>query len=150
MDIRKVKKLIELLEESQLSEIEISEGEESIRLSRNFSNAAAPVAALVPAVAAPAAAPPQQMAAPADGGTDDQVGHKISSPIVGTFYASAGPDAGPFVTIGSRVEPGETLCIIEAMKIFNQIEAEISGVVKKILKTNGDPVEFGETLFVIE
>lgn len=148
MDIRKVKKLIELLEESQLSEIEISEGEESIRLSRHPSTAGAapyygPPSAATPAPApaiAPSAAPPA---------VEETSGHKVASPMVGTFYASSGPGSPPFVTVGSTVEEGETLCIIEAMKIFNQIEAEHAGVVKKILKNSGDPVEFGETLFII-
>lgn len=147
MDIRKVKKLIELLEESQLSEIEISEGEESIRLSR-YSASAAPVPYYPPPPAAVAATP--VAAAPASApAAEEASGHKVTSPMVGTFYASSGPGAPPFVTVGSTVEEGETLCIIEAMKIFNQIEAEQSGVIKKILKSSGDPVEFGETLFII-
>lgn len=145
MDIRKVKKLIELLEESQLSEIEICEGEESIRLSRHPSGTAMPAYA-------PPPAPPTAHPAPARPATEtaeEPGGHKVASPMVGTYYASSGPGSPPFVSVGSRVEEGETLCIIEAMKIFNQIEADRSGVVKKILKSSGDPVEFGETLFII-
>ena len=153
MDIRKVKKLIELLEESQLSEIEISEGEESIRLSRGSS--VAPVYAAPPAapIAAPQpAAAPQAVAsdAPAPAAEAQVSGHKVTSPMVGTYYGSASPDAAPFVTVGAEVSVGETLCIIEAMKIFNQIEADKSGTIKKILKNSGDPVEYGETLFIIE
>ncbi len=150
MDIRKVKKLIELLEDSQLSEIEISEGEESIRLSRHPSTGVsvpyyAPPPAPAP-VAAPAPAAAVGSPAPA---AEETSGHKVTSPMVGTFYASSGPGSPPFVSVGSTVEEGETLCIIEAMKIFNQIESEHAGVVKKILKNSGDPVEFGETLFII-
>ena len=150
MDIRKVKKLIELLEESQLLEIEITEGEESIRLSRGSSGVAQPVFAPQP-IAQPTA--PVAAANPAPIATqpaEEDPGQKVLSPIVGTYYGSPGPDSGPFVSVGSKVEVGETLCIIEAMKIFNQIEAEVSGTVKRILKSNGDPVEFNETLFIIE
>lgn len=147
MDIRKVKKLIELLEESQLSEIEISEGEESIRLSR-FTNLPPPMPVAAP-VPAPAASPVPAAAPVAAAVSDDPAGHKVASPMVGTFYASSSPDAPPFVTVGTTVEEGETLCIIEAMKIFNPIEAEHSGVIRKVLKSSGDPVEFGETLFII-
>jgi acetyl-CoA carboxylase biotin carboxyl carrier protein len=151
MDIRKVKKLIELLEESQLSEIEISEGEESIRLSRLPSRGAT----YLPAEPAPVYAPPPAAAAsdrpaPARTESEDPGGTRVNSPMVGTFYASPGPDAAAFVSVGSRVEVGDTLCIIEAMKIFNQIEAESAGVVRKILKNPGDPVEFGETLFILD
>ena len=150
MDIRKVKKLIELLEESQLSEIEISEGEESIRLSRHSVQPTAPTMYQVapapqPAVSAPV---PSVVKAPGDAG-DELSGHRVTSPMVGTFYDSSGPGAPPYVSVGSAVEEGDTLCIIEAMKIFNQIEADRSGVIKKVLKNSGDPVEFGETLFVI-
>ena len=149
MDIRKVKKLIELLEDSQLAEIEISEGEESIRLSRGAS-APAYIPAPMPAPVAQAptpAAPATPEATPADAGIS---GHKVTSPMVGTYYGSPSPDASSFVTVGAEVAAGETLCIIEAMKIFNQIEADKSGTIKKILKNTGDPVEYGETLFIIE
>ena len=159
MDIRKIKKLIEMLEESQLSEIEITEGEESIRLSRGAPSAGAgapllsqPMAPVsVPVEAAPVHAPQPATSAPTPEVTQtlDAVG-TVNSPMVGTFYASPNPDSKPYVEIGSRVSVGDTLCMIEAMKIFNQVDAEVSGVVKKILKSSGDPVEYGETLFVIE
>ena len=159
MDIRKIKKLIEMLEESQLSEIEITEGEESIRLSRGAPSVSAgapllsqpltPVSA--PIEAAPVHAPQPAPPAPTSEVTQilDAAG-TVNSPMVGTFYASANPDSKPYVEIGSRVGVGDTLCMIEAMKIFNQVDAEVSGVVKKILKNSGDPGEYGETLFVIE
>jgi acetyl-CoA carboxylase biotin carboxyl carrier protein len=146
MDIRKVKKLIELLESSGIAELEITEGEESVRISRNPTGvpasyappyAAAPVAAAAPAVAAPAAPP------------DVPAGTKVEAPMVGTYYASSSPDAEPFVKIGSEVNVGDTLCIIEAMKMMNQIEAEVSGRITAIQVTNGEPVEFGQALFVI-
>jgi acetyl-CoA carboxylase biotin carboxyl carrier protein len=150
MDIRKVKKLIELLEESGIAEIEIHEGEESVRISRMNQHTmmvaapvAAPVAAAAPAhVAAPTAAEAAAAAIPA--------GHQVTSPIVGTFYGSSSPGTKPFVTIGQSVTAGDTLCIIEAMKIMNQIEADKSGTIKAILAENGDPIEFGQPLFVIE
>ncbi len=150
MDIRKIKKLIEMLEESHLTEIEIHEGEETIRLSR-----AAPAAAPMHAYYAP---PPMQgMAAPAPAAAVAAVevpatpsGHMVTSPMVGTFYRSASPNAKPFVEVGAQVKVGETLCIIEAMKMLNQIEADKAGTIKAILKENGQPVEYGEPLFVIE
>jgi len=143
MDIRKVKKLIEMLEESNLAEIEIKEGEEAIRISR-ASSVAAPVvtAAPAPAAAAPAATEAAKPAAPA--------GHAVTSPMVGSFYRSSSPGAKPFVDVGSKVSVGDTICIIEAMKMMNEIEADKAGVVKAILKENGQPVEFGEALFIIE
>lgn len=156
MDIRKVKKLIEMLEESSLAEIEIKEGEESIRISRASSIAShAPVAAPVsaPAAAAPAVIPP---AAPAAVPSAEapvspvHLGHTVNSPMVGTFYRAPSPDAKPFVEVGSVVSVGDTLCIIEAMKMMNEIEADKAGVVKAILKENGQAVEYGEPLFVIE
>lgn len=149
MDIRKVKKLIELLEESGIAEIEIHEGEESVRISRHSSAPQAPMAymqAPMPA-AAPAAAP---AAGAADSGSDVPSGHQVTSPIVGTFYRSSSPTAKPFAEVGKSVNVGDTLCIIEAMKIMNQIEADKSGVVKAILAENGDPVEYGQPLFIIE
>ncbi len=148
MDIRKVKKLIEMLEESNLAEIEIREGEEAIRISRASSVAApvvtaAPVAMATPAAAAPtAAAESAKPAAPA--------GHAVASPMVGTFYRSSAPGSKAFVDIGSKVSIGDTICIIEAMKMMNEIEADKAGIVKAILKENGQPVEFGEALFIIE
>ncbi len=153
MDIRKIKKLIELLEESGISELEIKEGEESVRISRQ-TTAAAPVAvaaAPAPAAAAPVPAAPAADSAPAaDAAPEEASGHKIRSPMVGTFYAAPSPTAGPFVTVGQRVNAGDTLCIIEAMKMMNQIEADVSGVVKQILVENGQPVEFDQVLFIIE
>ena len=136
MDIRKVKKLIEMLEDSNLGEIEIREGEESIRISR-ASSSGAPVVTMSHAPAAPPAA-----AVPA--------GQTITSPMVGTFYRSASPDAPPFVDVGKPVNVGDTLCIIEAMKMMNEIESDKAGVIKAIVKKNGQPVEFGEVLFIIE
>ena len=149
MDIRKVKKLIELLDESGIAEIEITEGEESVRISRYSPNApAAPVAMAVPAplaVAAPAAAP-----APVPAAEPEEDGFEVAAPMVGTFYASASPGAAPYVQVGDRVNEGDTLCIIEAMKMMNQIEAEVSGVIKSIRVQNGEPVEYGQTLVVID
>lgn len=149
MDIRKVKKLIELLEESGIAEIEIHEGEESVRISRITQPAtmvAAPVAAAP--VAAPAAAPIPVAEEKVDDGVP--AGHQVTSPIVGTFYRSSSPSAKPFVEVGHNVAAGDTLCIIEAMKIMNQIEADKSGKIKAILCDSGDPIEFGQPLFVIE
>lgn len=140
MDIRKIKKLIELLESSGLGEIEVKEGEESIRISRAGS---APMAAPAVAHAMPAAPVAEAEAAmPA--------GHAVVSPMVGTYYQSPSPEAEPFVHIGKHVNVGDTLCIIEAMKIYNEIEADKTGTVRAMLKKSGDPVEYGETLFVIE
>jgi acetyl-CoA carboxylase biotin carboxyl carrier protein len=148
MDIRKVKKLIEMLEESSLAEIEIKEGEESIRISRASSLAAALMAqAAAPAMAAAPAAAPAPATAPAAAAPS---GHAVNSPMVGTFYRSPSPGAKAFVEIGDTVNVGDTLCIIEAMKMMNEIESDKAGVVKAILKENGQPVEFGEPLFVIE
>jgi len=153
MDIRKIKKLIELLEESGISELEIKEGEESVRISRQTATAA-PVTIAAPApVSTPATAPAPASAdsSPAvDAPAEEASGHKIRSPMVGTFYAAPSPNAGPFVTVGQRVNAGDTLCIIEAMKMMNQIEADVSGVVKQILVENGQPVEFDQVLFIIE
>ncbi len=157
MDIRKVKKLIELLDESGIAEIEITEGEESVRISRNspsvaapapvYAAAPAPVATPVPQ-AAPVAAASTPSAAPA--AADDSDGYDVNAPMVGTFYSAATPGAAAFVQVGDQVNEGDTLCIIEAMKMMNQIEAEVSGVIKSIRVQNGDPVEYGQTLFVID
>lgn len=148
MDIRKVKKLIELLEESGVAEIEIHEGEESVRISRYSQSAApaapAPVASM--AVAEPAAAP---AAAPAEAAPEQIDGHVVKSPMVGTFYEAPSPGAKPFVTVGQQVGVGDTLCIIEAMKLLNQIEADQAGAIKAVLVENGQPVEYGQPLFVI-
>ena len=155
MDIRKIKKLIELVEESGISELEITEGEESVRIHRGVTAAQvaapmqfaaqpqlAPLAPLAP-LAAPAAAPVPE-AAPAISG------HIMCSPMVGTFYRSSSPDAKSFVEVGQKVNVGDTLCIIEAMKMMNQIESDKTGVVKQILVENQDPVEFDQPMFVIE
>ena len=149
MDIRKVKKLIELLEESQLAELEIHEGEESVRLARYSQSA--PV--MQHAIAAPVAAAPAATAAPASSETPSPViasGHDVLSPMVGTFYSSASPDAAPFVEIGTQVNVGDTICIIEAMKMMNQIEADKAGRVKAIHAKNGEAVEFDQALVTIE
>ena len=148
MDIRKVKKLIELLEESNIAEIEIHEGEESVRISRASTVAPAMIAApaAAPTAAAAPAAPRVPAAAPAP---KEPEGHIIRSPMVGTFYRAPSPGAKPFVTDGQSVSNGETLCIIEAMKILNQIESDTSGKIVEILVENGQPVEYNEPLFVI-
>jgi acetyl-CoA carboxylase biotin carboxyl carrier protein len=142
MDIRKIKKLIELLEESNLAELEIREGEASVRISRYGPAAAAPAApvpAPTPASAAPAEAQAQAL----------PEGHVVHSPMVGTFYQAPSPGSSPFVQIGQEVQPGDVLCIIEAMKMLNQIESDVAGTVKAILGENGQPVEYGQPLFVI-
>ena len=154
MDIRKVKKLIELLEESGIAEIEITEGEESVRISRH-SAAPAQMMYSQPMHHAMPAATPQQQAAPAAAAGEEKksdvpAGHQVTSPMVGTFYRASNPGAKPFVDVGSSVKVGETLCIIEAMTMMNQIEADKAGVVKAVLVDNGEPVEFGQPLFVIE
>jgi len=149
MDIRKIKKLIELVEESGINELEISEGEESVRISRGGSVvASAPVVQAAPVAAAPVAAP--VAAAPAEAAAPALSGHIVRSPMVGTFYASASPDAPAFVEAGQHVNAGDTLCIVEAMKMMNQIEADKSGVIKEILVQNEDAIEFDQPLFIIE
>ncbi len=157
MDIRKVKKLIELLDESGISEIEITEGEESVRITRNAPSVTAPVPAYVaPAFAAPApeaapAAPPATAAAAAaPAAADDSDGYAVTAPMVGTFYAASSPGSPPFVQVGDHVNEGDTLCIVEAMKMMNQIESDVSGTIKSIRSQNGEPVEYGQTLFVID
>ncbi|OBS09643.1 acetyl-CoA carboxylase biotin carboxyl carrier protein [Acidihalobacter prosperus] len=151
MDIRKVKKLIELLESSGIAEIEIKEGEESVRISRQATQGAAPIAyAPAPAAAAPATGATALLHAEAsENSSAIPDGQRVVSPMVGTFYRASSPGAPPFVEIGQNVAVGDTLCIIEAMKMLNQIEAEQAGVVKAILVENGQPVEYGEPLFVI-
>ncbi len=154
MDIRKVKKLIEMLEASNLGEIEIREGEESIRISRASSaalQAAAPVISVTPSHAAPpAGASPAKPAAETQPASTLPAGHPVTSPMVGTFYRALAPEAKPFVEVGSVVNVGDTLCIIEAMKMLNEIESDKAGTIKAILKENGQPVEYGEPLFIIE
>jgi acetyl-CoA carboxylase biotin carboxyl carrier protein len=151
MDIRKVKKLIELLEESNVQEIEIKEGEESVRISRGGNTVqmvAAPAAAPAP-IAAPVAAPAAAAAAPAAVESDVPAGHAVCSPMVGTFYQSASPEAAPFITVGQSINKGDVVCIVEAMKMMNQIEADQSGVVQAILVKDGEPVEFDQQLVII-
>ena len=153
MDIRKIKKLIELVEESGIAELEISEGEESVRISRTPANMGYPVmqqAYAAPVAPAPVASAPAPAAEPAAVASKEVSGHIVRSPMVGTFYRTPSPDAKPFVEVGQKVTAGETLCIVEAMKMMNQIEADKSGVVKAILVENGQPVEFDEPLVVIE
>ena len=146
MDIRKIKKLIEIIEESDIAELEIKEGEECIRISR-YSAAPAPVTYHAAPVGAPAPAAITAAAAPAE---EKTTGHVVKSPMVGTFYRSASPGTKVFVEVGQSVVAGDTLCIIEAMKILNQIEADKSGVVSQILVENAEPVEYGQPLFIIE
>ena len=146
MDIRKVKKLIELLEESNLTEIEIVEGEESVRLIRGGQVQAAPVAIPQQLVAAP---PLAAVVEAEDDGDQLPDGEPVLAPMVGTFYSASGPEAESFVKLGQSVGVGDTLCIIEAMKMFNQIEADFSGTVVAILAENGQPVEYDQPLFVI-
>lgn len=150
MDIRKVKKLIELLETSGIAELEITEGEESVRISRFPTGAptvyAPPITAPPPVVAGPTA-PVDSAAAPES--SEASEGTKVLAPMVGTFYASASPDAEPFVKVGDEVNVGDTVCIIEAMKMMNQIEADVAGRVISIEAENGDPVEYGQLLFII-
>ncbi|CED58391.1 Acetyl-CoA carboxylase, biotin carboxyl carrier protein [Moritella viscosa] len=149
MDIRKIKKLIELVEESGIAELEISEGEESVRINR-FSSVAPQVQyTAAPAPVAPVAAPAPTAAA-VEAAPAEVAGHQVRSPMVGTFYNAASPGAAPFVTIGQTVSVGDTLCILEAMKMMNQIESDKAGVVKAILATDGQAIEFDEPLFIIE
>ena len=155
MDLRKLKKLIDLVEESGIAEIEVTEGEEKVRITRSVAApavqtvyAAAPAPVAAPAAAAPTASSPAAPAAPAAAPANHANAQK--SPMVGTFYRAASPTSDPFVEVGQTVKEGQTLCIIEAMKLMNEIEAEKSGVVKAILVENGTPVEYGEPLFVIE
>ncbi len=153
MDIRKIKKLIELLEETGIAELEIREGEESVRISRQMA-----AAAVAPTLAsfAPASAPAQVVddhAAPEKAARPKREtvsGHQIKSPMVGTYYSSASPTSGSFVKAGQKVNIGDTLCIIEAMKMMNQIEADRAGTIKTIMLENGQPVEFDQVLFIIE
>ena len=151
MDIRKVKKLIELLEESGIDELEIHEGEESVRISRHAKQAAfnQPVYAAAPAPAAPAVAAPAAAAAPAASAAPQLNGHVVRSPMVGTFYRASSPTSANFAEVGQSVKKGDILCIVEAMKMMNHIEAEASGVIESILAENGQPVEYDQPLFTI-
>jgi acetyl-CoA carboxylase biotin carboxyl carrier protein len=149
MDIRKVKKLIELVEESGIAELEITEGDDSVRICRYVGSIPAPVPA-PPAIQTqpPAAASPAPAAEPA--AESGAVGHTVTAPMVGTFYSAPAPGAKSFVQIGSEVGEGDVLCIIEAMKMMNQIESDVAGKIVSVLAENGEPVEFGQPLFIIE
>jgi len=153
MDLRKLKTLIELVETSGIAELEIQEGEERVRITRALAHPAQMMMmsphAMQPAAAAPVAAAPATVAVPAVPVPAQPEGHVVKSPIVGTFYRAASPDAKSFVEVGDTVKEGDTLCIIEAMKLMNEIEADASGVVQSILVENGQPVEFGQPLFVL-
>jgi acetyl-CoA carboxylase biotin carboxyl carrier protein len=153
MDLRKLKKLIDLVQESGIGEIEITEGEEKVRISRQAAGApmvlAAP-AAMQPMGYAPPAAAPAAEAAPAATPAPEAKGHQLKSPMVGTFYRAPSPGAPSFIEIGQTVTKGQTLCIIEAMKLLNEIESDAAGTIKAILVENGQPVEYGQPLFVIE
>lgn len=150
MDTRQIKKLIDIIQESDVAELEIIEGEQTIRISRYSKTA--PAAAIAYAPPPPAASTPAPVAStPVTVSTEETVkGHVVKSPMVGTFYRAANPTSKPFVDIGHSVQAGDTLCIIEAMKILNQIEADKSGTISKILVENGEPVEYGQALFIIE
>ena len=148
MDLRKLKKLIDLVEESGIAEIEVTEGEDKVRVTRTYAAPAATYAAPAPAYAVPAAAPVAAVASEAAAPVV-AAANALKSPMVGTFYRSASPTSAAFVEEGQSVKVGDTLCIIEAMKLMNEIEADRAGVVKKILITDGQPVEYGEPLFII-
>ena len=153
MDIRKVKKLIELLEESNINELEITEGEDSVRISRGAPMQAyaapVPVTQQPATITAPAPAAAPAVAATAAAAPDELAGHLVKSPMVGTFYASPSPDSAAFVTVGSTVKAGDVLCILEAMKMMNQIEADRAGTIGAILAEDGEPIEYDQPLFTI-
>ena len=153
MDLRKLKKLIDLVQESGIAELEITEGEERVRIARGGAVSVTPLAVGAPSAAASAgAAPPPALAAPAAAAAIPEAapeGHVVKSPMVGTFYRSPSPDAKPFVDVGAAVKAGDTICVLEAMKLMNEIEADASGVIKAILVENGQPVEYGQALFII-
>ncbi|WP_321277001.1 acetyl-CoA carboxylase biotin carboxyl carrier protein [Thiomicrorhabdus indica] len=150
MDIRSIRKLIEIVEQSDIAEIEIKEGEHNIRITRSQEPTyiQAPMAAAAPQT--PAMDPTPASPASTDAAPAEISGHKITSPMVGTFYEAPSPDSDPFVKVGDTVSVGDTLCILEAMKIMNPIEADTAGTIKQILGVNGEPVEYGQVLFVIE
>ena len=151
MDLRKLKKLIDLVQESGIGEIEISEGEEKVRISRQPSGQPVLMAGMQPmAMGAPAAAPPAPAAEAAPPPPAEPTGHTLKSPMVGTFYRAPSPGAPNFVEVGQSVTKGQTLCIIEAMKLLNEIESDVAGTIKAILVENGQPVEYGQPLFLIE
>lgn len=150
MDLRKLKKLIDLVQESGISELEVTEGEEKVRIAKHYGAPAQGMQHYIPmAMPAAPAAPAGSSSVDLDDEDDLPEGHTVKSPMVGTFYRSPSPGADAFVQVGQTVKQGETLCIIEAMKLLNEIEADASGVVKAILVENGQPVEFGEPLFII-
>ncbi len=151
MDLRKLKKLIDLVEESGISELELTEGEEKVRISRNTPNAMQGVHFAQPYMQSmpPPATAPAPQSAPVTAAAPEIEGHVVKSPMVGTFYRTPSPDAKPFVDVGSSVAVGDTICIIEAMKLLNEVEADHAGVIKAILVENGQPVEYGEPLFII-
>ena len=153
MDLRKIKKLMELLEESGIAEIEVKEGEESIKLSRNITSSAAPLQHMVQQPMMATQQQPPQAASQVESKIDDSLNQNrntVNSPMVGTFYVSASPESKPFVTVGQTVKKGDTLCILEAMKMMNQVQAESDGKILEILIDNAEPVEFDQPLFVIE
>ena len=154
MDLRKLKTLIDLVAESDISELEVTEGESKVRIVKGASASHSQVVMMPPPSAAPVAQDPAAVAAPAapaeaPAAAPAPVGHIVKSPMVGTFYRASAPGAAPFVEVGSAVKQGETICIIEAMKLLNEIETDASGVIKEILVENGQPVEFGQPLFLI-
>jgi acetyl-CoA carboxylase biotin carboxyl carrier protein len=150
MDLRKLKKLIDLVQESGIAELEITEGEDRVRIARGGAVSVTPLAAALPiAAAAPAGAAAPAAPAAAAAAEAAPEGHVVKSPMVGTFYRSPSPDAKPFVEVGATVKAGETVCVIEAMKLMNEIEADASGAIKAILVENGQPVEYGQALFII-
>jgi len=150
MDLRKLKKLIDLVQESGIAELEITEGEERVKIVRGGQVEVSPAGGPAPAAALAVTAPPAAQAAPAPGSPPAPEGHVVKSPMVGTFYRAPSPDAAPFVEVGDAVKAGQTICIIEAMKLMNEIEADQDGVIKAILVDNGQPVEYGEPLIVFE
>lgn len=152
MDLRKLKTLIDLVSESNISELEITEADGKVRIVKSDGAVMVPMAQVMQApVAAPVVAPPPAAAAaPVVAAPAEETGHKVKSPMVGTFYRSSSPNAKPFVEVGQTIKEGEPICIIEAMKIMNEIEADKTGTVTKILVENGQPVEFGQALFIIE
>jgi acetyl-CoA carboxylase biotin carboxyl carrier protein len=150
VDLRKLKTLIDLVSESNISELEIAESEGTVRIVKGVAAAAPSAVAAAPVVVAAPAAPAAPAPAPAAPEPAEDVGHRITSPMVGTFYRAASPGAKPFVDVGSTVQQGDRLCIIEAMKILNEIEADQSGVIKAVLANDGQAVEYGQPLFVIE